>query len=62
VAGGIGTIRLARWSQLVLPPFETPAPVSLSTVLSTILIAMAFLALVVGLLGWQHSTAAASES
>ena len=62
VAGGLGGIRLARWSGQKVPPFAEPARMSLSTMLDLALIGLAVIALAVGLLlGRRHTTALARE-
>jgi hypothetical protein len=62
VAGGLGGIRLARWSEQQVPPFDVPARISLTTMLDLALIGLAVVALAVGLLlGRRHNTALARE-
>jgi hypothetical protein len=62
VAGGLGGIRLARWSVQRVPPFEDPVRMGLTTMLDLALIGPAVVALAVGLLVvWRHTTALARE-
>jgi hypothetical protein len=62
VAGGVGGIRIARWSEPDLPPFAAPAPMSPAGVLAFALVGLALVALAVGLLVWRRLIAAARES
>lgn len=61
VSLGIGGIKLARWSNQVLPPFETPAPATPVTYIAMVMVGLSLLGLVVGTIGWRRSIAATGQ-